>query len=141
MNGKSGTPRGRYLVRPKKSSHFDSLAGKLDRAWRGSTLELPHQEGSIAWKHSRQWSDFTHLRVTQPKLKGFCLGGGTSFLSLPYISYHHSAKFITPKSRTGIGATASFLSLPSISYNDGAKIRKSEISNGYRSDCVLCISV
>src|SRR5215813_2974751 len=54
----------------------------------------------ITWKHSRQWSDFTHLKVTQPKLKGFCLGGGTSFLSLPYISY-----------------------------NDGAKIRKPEISN------------
>jgi len=44
--------------------------------------------------------------------EGFCLGGGTSFISLSYISS-----------------------------NDGSKIRKSEISNGYRIDCVLCISV
>ena len=37
------------VSRPSEESpQFDSLAGKLDRAWRGSTLELPHQEGSLA---------------------------------------------------------------------------------------------
>jgi hypothetical protein len=48
MNGKSGTPQGRYLITSEESSPFDSLAEKLDHAWRGSTLELPHQEGSLA---------------------------------------------------------------------------------------------